>query len=251
VTATVTTRSKARSASSARSKKRRPPRNATSWRRNAIALTAIVLVLALVGGSLWIVYFSPVLVTKQVKVVGTHHLTPTQVSLAMQIPLGVPLARQNLDEIARRAMTLSPIESATATRDWPNTITVTVVERRPVFAVRQPDGYLLVDKFGVAYETQSNLPREAVLADVDPAAAPLLSEVASVAAALQDKLRSKVDRITASSRDNILLILATGRKVTWGDARDSELKAKVATALLKREPMASIDVSSPHNPAVS
>jgi cell division protein FtsQ len=251
VTATVTTRSKARSASSARGKKRRPPRNATSWPRNALALIAIVLVLAVVGGSLWIVYFSSVLVTKQVNVVGTHHLTPTQVSLAVQIPLGVPLARQNLDEIARRAMTLSPIESATATRDWPSTITVTIVERRPVFAVRQPDGYLLVDKFGVAYETQPILPREAVLADVDPAAAPLLCEVASVAAALPGKLRSKVDRITASTHDNIVLILATGRKVTWGDARDSELKAKVVTALLKREPKASIDVSSPHNPAVS
>jgi cell division protein FtsQ len=67
---------------------------------------------------------------------------------------------------------------------------------------------------------------------------------------LPDKLRGKVDRLTAISRDNIVLILESGRKVTWGSAADSELKAQVLTALLKRKPTSTIDVSSPHNPAV-
>jgi cell division protein FtsQ len=89
-----------------------------------------------------------------------------------------------------------------------------------------------------------------VLAAVNAGDAPLLNEVAGVAASLPDKLRRKVDLITASSRDNIVLILASGRKVTWGSSADSELKAQVVTALLKRKPTSSIDVSSPHNPAV-
>jgi cell division protein FtsQ len=215
-----------------------------------LTATAIALVLALLAGSLWIVYFSTLLVTKRVDIVGTRQLTPTQVSFAVQIPLGVPLARQNVDEIAHRAMTLPAIESATATRHWPSTITVTVVERRPVFVLRQPDGYLLVDKSGVAYQTQPTMPPEVVLAAVNAGDAPLLNEVAGVAASLPDKLRRKVDLITASSRDNIVLILASGRKVTWGSSADSELKAQVVTALLKRKPTSSIDVSSPHNPAV-
>ena len=87
------------------------------------------------------------------KVVGTHELTPAQVSFAAQVPIGVPLARQDLDAIAQRTTTLPAIEAATVTRDWPSTITVTVVERRPVLAVRQPEGYVLVDKSGVAYQT--------------------------------------------------------------------------------------------------
>jgi cell division protein FtsQ len=221
-----------------------------SWRRKAVALTAVVLVLALIGGSLWLVYFSAVLVTKRVNIVGVHNLTPMQVSYAAQIPLGVPLARQDLDAIAARATTVPAIESATATRDWPNTLMVRVVERRPAIAVREADGYLVVDRFGVAFQTQSTLPPEAVLTDLSPGNAPLLSEVAAVAAALPNKLRGRVDLITASGRDSIALILGSGRKVIWGSSADSELKAEVVTALLKRKPKSSIDVSSPHNPAV-
>jgi cell division protein FtsQ len=254
VTATATVRSRSRPTSGPRGKKQRRSgrgkKHRRSWRRKALVITAVLLVLTLIGGSLWTIYFSTVFVTKRVDVVGTHHLTPTQVSFVVQIPLGVPLARQELDEIAKRATTLSAVESATATRDWPNTITVTIVERRPVLALDRPDGYVVVDKFGVAYETQTTLPPHVVLGDVDPADPPLLHEVATVAAVLPDKLRGKVDRLTAISRDNIVLILESGRKVTWGSAADSELKAQVLTALLKRKPTSTIDVSSPHNPAV-
>lgn len=254
MTATATVRSRSRPSSGPPGKKHRRSgrgkKHRRSWRRRALVITAVLLVLTLIGGSLWTIYFSTVFVTKRVDVVGTHHLTPTQVSFVVQIPLGIPLARQELDEIAKRATTLSAVESATATRDWPNTITVTIVERRPVLALDRPDGYVVVDKFGVAYETQTTLPPHVVLGDVDPADAPLLHEVATVAAALPDKLRGKADRLTAISRDNIVLILESGRKVTWGSAADSELKAQVVTALLKRKPKSSIDVSSPHDPAV-
>jgi cell division protein FtsQ len=230
---------------------RRPKKPHRSWRRKAFAVSAIVLVLALLAGGLWIVYFSTVLVTKRVTVVGTRNLTPTQVSFAVQIPLGVPLARQNLEEITKRARGLPVIETAAAERDWPNTITVTVVERRPVLAVQEPNGYLVVDKLGVPYQRQPTLPGGVVLADVNPGDTPLLAEVATVAAALPAKMRGKADRIIANSRDHIVLILASGARVTWGNAEDSELKAQVVTALLKRQPrLSSIDVSSPHNPAV-
>jgi cell division protein FtsQ len=230
---------------------RRRKKSRRSWRRKALAITAILLVLVLLGGSIWVVYFSTALVTKRVNVIGTRHLTPAQVSYAVQVPLGVPLARQNLDEIAHRATTLRAVESANATRNWPSTITVSIVERRPVFAIHQLDGYLVVDKFGVAYQTQPTLPSQVVLAEVSPTDALLLRDVATVAAALPGKLRGKVDRITASNGDHIVLTLQdSGPKVTWGSSADSELKAEVVTALLKRKPRSSIDVSSPHNPAV-
>lgn len=209
-----------------------------------------MLVLSLIAGSLWLVYFSAMLVTKRVIIVGTHQLTPAQVSFAVQIPLGVPLALQDVDAIARRATTLPVIESAKVTRSWPNTIKMTVVERRPVLAISQPDGYVLVDKTGLAYQTQSTLPLDVVLADVSPGDKPLLSQVAAVAKALPEKLRGKVSLITADGRDSIVLMLTSGRTVIWGSSADSELKAQVVTALLKKNPRSYIDVSSPHNPAV-
>jgi cell division protein FtsQ len=229
---------------------RRKRKARRSWRRRLIATTTVVLMLVLLGGSLWIVYFSSLLVTKRANVVGTRHLTPQQVSFVVQVPLGVPLARQDLDALAARATSIPAVESATVTRDWPNTIRVTVVERRPVLAVHRPDGYVVVDKFGVAYQRQQTMPPKVLLADVDAGDAALLSEVAVVATALPEKLRSKVSLITAASRDSIALRLGSGRTVTWGSSSDSELKAQIVTALLKRKPKSSIDVSSPHNPAV-
>jgi cell division protein FtsQ len=162
----------------------------------------------------------------------------------------VPLIRRDLDAIAERTTTLPALESAAVTRDWPSTITVTVVERRPVLGVRQSSGYVVVDKYGVAYQTQSVLPPEVLLAEVNSGDTPLLSEMAIVAAALPHKLRGKVDRITAGSRDSIALVLKSGRMVTWGSSSDSELKAQIMGALLKQKPKSSIDVSSPHNPTI-
>jgi cell division protein FtsQ len=221
-----------------------------SRRRKVLAFTVVALVLALLGASVWGVYFSTALVTKRVMVNGTHDLTPMQVSFAAQVPLGVPLARQDLATIAERTTILPAVASAAVTRDWPSTIRITVVERRPVLAVRQPGGYVVVDKSGVAYQTKPVMPPEVLLAEVNPGDAPLLTEVAVVAAALPKKLRGMVDRITAGNRDSIVLILDSGRIVTWGSSSDSELKAQLVTALLKRKPQSSIDVSSPHNPAV-
>jgi cell division protein FtsQ len=221
-----------------------------SGRRKVLAFTSIALVLALLGVTVWGVYFSTALVTKRVSVIGTHGLTPMQVSFAAQVPLGVPLARQDTDAIAERTTSLPPVESAAVTRDWPSTIRITVVERKPVLAVRQPDGYAVVDKSGVAYQTKPVMPPEVLLAEVDAGDAPLLSEVAIVATSLPKKLRGMVDRITAGNRDSIVLVLESGRTVNWGSSSDSELKAQVARALLKRKPKSSLDVSSPHNPAV-
>jgi cell division protein FtsQ len=235
---------------------RKPPprtrraRKRRSRRRKGLAFVVIMLLLALVGGSLWGMYFSTMLVTKRVRVVGTHDLTPAQVSLAAQVPLGVPLARQDLDAITQRTTALPAIEAASVTRHWPNTLTVAIVERRPVIAVRQPEGYLLIDKSGVAYQTQHVLPPEVLIAVVNPGDVPLLSDMATVAAASPKKLRRMVDRMTASNRDSITLVLESGKTVTWGSSSDSELKAQVVTALLKTKPKSSIDVSSPHNPAV-
>jgi cell division protein FtsQ len=248
MTATATVRRNASRKSP--TQRTRRARKRRSRRRKALAFIAIMLVLALLGGSLWTMYFSTVLVTKRVNIVGASELTAARVGLAAQVPLGVPLARQDLDAIAQRTTTLPAIEAASVVRDWPSTITVTVVERRPILGVRQPEGYVLVDKSGVAYQTQQVLPPKVVLAVVNPGDTSLLTEMATVAAALPNKLRGRVDRMTASNRDAIALVLESGHTVTWGSSSDSELKAQIVTALLRREPKSAIDVSSPHNPAV-
>ena len=120
-------------------------------------------------------YFSTVLVTKRVKVVGTHEPSagagepcrpgPTRGSAGSS---GSGRDCRADDQLCR------PSRPRASPAKWPNTITVAVVERRPVIAVRQPEGYVLVDKSGVAYQTQHVLPPEVLLAVVNPGDVPLL-----------------------------------------------------------------------------
>ncbi|HEY5822266.1 MAG TPA: FtsQ-type POTRA domain-containing protein [Propionibacteriaceae bacterium] len=181
---------------------------------------------------------------------GTKELTPEQVRAAAQVRLGQPLARQNLQAIAERAGQLPQLAEVRVTRDWPSAVGITVVERKPLLAVAQPSGFVLVDKTGVAYESRSAVPGGVFLADVNPDDRALLTEAGVVATALTGSLGKQVDRVAATNSDNITVRLDSGVVVTWGDSTNSALKAQLTTALLKQKPRTSIDVSSPHNPAI-
>jgi cell division protein FtsQ len=228
------------------------PKPRSRARRRALVASLVVLALALLAAAgVWLVYFSTVLGTQRVSVVGTRQLSAGVVRQAAKVPLGTPLARQDLDAIARRATSLPAVAAATVTRRWPHTVEVRVTERQPALAVRQPDGYLVVDKVGVGFETRSSVPDGVLLADVNPDNAALLSQVAEVAAALPGGLAAKVSTVSATTQDDITLALQGGVTVTWGPPADSALKAQVVAALLKRGSVKTIDVTSPHNPATS
>jgi cell division protein FtsQ len=225
------------------------PKPRSRTRRRALVASLVVLALAaLTAAGVWLVYFSAVLGTQRVSVVGAKQVSADVVREAAQVPLGTPLARQDLDAIARRATSVPAVAAATVSRRWPHTVEVQVTERQPALAVRQPDGFLVVDKVGVGFETRSAVPKGVLLADVNPDNAALLSQVAEVAADLPKGLAAKVSTVTATTQDDITLSLQGGVTVTWGPPADSALKAQVVTALLKRH-LKSIDVTSPHNPA--
>ena len=205
---------------------------------------------ALIGGAVWLVYFSPLLVVRQVAVTGNQQLRSEQVVAAAQVPMRTPLARQDVKAIARRTTTLPAVQAASVTRRWPDTITVTITERRPLLAVRQPGGFALVDPEGVAFAESGSVPGGVVLADVNPSDRPLLQQVGAVAVALSGGLGGQVSVLAATDAQQISLKLKSGVTVNWGSAADSALKADIVAALLKKSGRAtSIDVSSPHNPA--
>jgi cell division protein FtsQ len=216
-------------------------------RRRLVVL--LLLSVVLLGGAAWLAYFSPLLVVRQVAVSGQQQIRAEQIVAAAQVPMGTPLALQDVDAIARRATTLPAVRAASVSRTWPDTITVTVTERRPVLAVRQADGFALVDPEGVAFAESGSMPRGVMLAEVNPMDRPLLQQVGTVAAALSGGLGKQVSALAATDAERIRLKLKSGVTVNWGSAADSALKADIVTALLKSSRASSIDVSSPHNPA--
>ncbi len=209
----------------------------------------LLLVLAVLAGAGWLVGFSDVLAVERVEIKGAHRNDASSLREAAAVPLGVPLARQDLTAIAGRLSTLPQIQSAEVSRRWPNTIRIAVVERRPVLGVRQPEGFVLIDAHGVAFEIQPSLPNGVLQADVDPSNVAVLVEVGSIAAAMPAALRGRVERLQATSRSSIMVVLSNGVRVNWGTDANSALKADIVLALLKRKP-STIDVSSPHNPSI-
>lgn len=221
------------------------PRRRRRWLRWIVA----ALVLALVGTTVWLLGFSSVLATRQVDVTGVRVLRAAQVRDTAQVPIGLPLARQDLDAVAARVATLAPVESVTVDRAWPDAVDIRVTERTPVLALSEIGGVTLVDRAGVAFDQAPSRPAGVVLAETDRTNVALLVQLAVVARALPEDLRLEVASIRAQTPNQISIVLTSGVDITWGTADQSALKAQIVSALMPRKPRA-IDVSSPHNPAI-
>jgi cell division protein FtsQ len=209
----------------------------------------VVLVLAVLSTAGWLVGFSSVLATRQVAVTGTKLLNVDSVKTAGAVPIGLPLARQDTSAIANRVAALAPVDTVSVDRTWPHTLTIRVIERKPLVAVHGASGYLLVDHAGVAFETVSLLPAGVVPVEIDSGNATLLADAGVIASAIPAGLRDQVATISATAPDSFRVKLDSGPTIFWGDADQSALKGQVSLLLLKKKPKA-IDVSAPHSPAV-
>jgi cell division protein FtsQ len=213
-------------------------------------LLAGLLVLALVVGSVWLVYFSSYLALKSADVAGTRHLTKAEVLAAADLPVGDPLARVDADAIARRVRAMAYVKSVEVTREWPDKLRIDITERTAVAVVDLGGTLRGLDAGGVVFSTYRKappgLPVVQVSGDPDQNA---LREAARVIAALPASLSSKVDHLEVATVDQISLALTGGKTVVWGSADQSELKAEVIGPLLK-QPGSVYDVSAPGQPTI-
>jgi len=221
------------------------------WRRRWLAwryVVASILLIALVAGSIWLVYFSTVLTVKRVDVEGETSLTRGQILAQANVPEGEQLARLDIDAIANRLRSVAAIRTVDVSRKWPDAVRI-IVEERVAIAVIDIGGRLRgLDADGVVFneyaKAPSGLPRVSSTTQTTPAA---LEEAATVIAALPQPLRRLVDHVEVLTVDQITLVLRDGRTVVWGSSDDSEQKAEVLLALLER-PAQIYDVSVPSQP---
>ncbi|MFJ8578688.1 cell division protein FtsQ/DivIB [Micromonospora sp. NPDC093277] len=219
--------------------RRRRMRAALPW-----AVTVAVLVLA--GLVAWTVFGTGLLGVREVRVVGARLVTPVEVRDAAAVPDDTPLARVDLASTARRVGTLAPVERVTVERDWPSVLVIRVVERTPAAAVPRGDGYAVIDRTGVVFQTVPRLPDGLPVVRVDQPAPedPGTRAGLAVLAALGPQLRAELVSVDVAGLARISLRLRNDRTVVWGDATRGADKSKVATALLGRK-ADTIDVSAP------
>jgi cell division protein FtsQ len=213
------------------------------------ALSIVVLVLALLAAAGWLFAFSSVFAIRDVAVGGTKMLTAQAVERIAQVPVGSPLATTDPGPIAARVAAIPEVKSVTVARAWPSGIRIDVVERTAAYAVSSTTAgeFWLVDDSGVVFHTVSSAPKGLLVAASSTVEVPVLRDVATVVKAIPDPLRKRVTSLKVTSGDDISLVLTQNARVVWGSASDSELKGRVAAALLKVS--ASVyDVSSPTYP---
>jgi cell division protein FtsQ len=218
------------------------------FRRRRVVVPAVVVVLVLVA--LWIVVFSPVLGVRTIRVRGLDQLSAAAVEHAAAISPGTPLLRLDAGAAARRVEQLPGIRSAQVSTSFPSTVTITVVERRPVGWLQAGKRYVLVDSTGARYREVAHRPRRLPhLVLPNGAGTATTAAVATVAAALPPTLLPRIASVQALDPTAITLLLRGDRVVQWGSAASSPAKARVLPALL-RTGATQINVSDPAQPFV-
>ncbi|QCW51169.1 FtsQ-type POTRA domain-containing protein [Nocardioides dongxiaopingii] len=218
---------------------------------------AFVVVVALVGGGIYAVYFSTALSVQGVDVVGEETIATKDVLAAADVPTGGPLATADLVAIERRVASIAVVRSVEVTRKWPHDVLITIQEREPVAIVKRGDLLRAVDVEGVLFGSYQRAPADlprietGADADVDLAADPdALREAVTVVAALPDEVADLLDHVELSGIDQVDLVLGDGRLVRWGNADASTEKAEIVVPLLQQDGQV-FDVSVPGQPTVS
>jgi cell division protein FtsQ len=215
------------------------------------ALLLVAVLAGLVGGAVWLLYFSATLAARGATVTGLGYLTEEQVVAAAQIPVGEPLVRIDLDAVESRVRALPAVRKVTVTRAWPDKVRIDVIERTPVAVVEVGGQIRGMDLDGVLFREYARIPSDLPLiqtaTSTDSAAR---KEAARVVSALPLALARRVDHVEVETIDRITLVLRDDRTVVWGSADDSAQKARVLEVLLK-SPAKEYDVSVPSQPTTS
>lgn len=207
---------------------RRARRRRTGW------FLAILMILA-VAGLVAAAVFSPLLALRTVTVDGTSRLDSAELEKAVDGQLGTPLALLSYREITRDLAPFHLIRSYATEIVPPDTLLIHIVERTPIGTIQQADGFDLVDPAGVTVDSSKTRPAGYPIVQLGNGklTGPGFASMAQVLLALPPAVLTKVDTITAQTRDDVTLTLTgSDQRVVWGSSDDSDAKAQVLADLI-------------------
>lgn len=212
-----------------------------------ISLLVLALLLAAIG---WAAWSTSWLAAKDVRVVGIKHLAAEDVVAAAEVPMGTSLLQIDREPINERVAELRIVDEVSTSREFPNTIVITVTERQAVAWLRRGSTPWAVDANGVDYRALNSRPShlpELKAKRSDRRSMAATAQVATELAQSDADIFRRVKSISARSRDSIELTLKSGKTVAWGDAELTEQKARTLAALLTVSAR-HYDVSAPERP---
>lgn len=229
---------------------RRFTRRARNRRVAIAAVGGIIVTLALLVVT---AVYSPILALRTIRVDGASRIDPAEIIAAADDQLGTPLALIDYDAMTRALSAFPLIRSYVTEIVPPDTMIIHVSERQPVGGVASAAGFDLVDPAGIVVQQSAERPPGVPLIDLAGAGtgSPAFAAVVAVLLALPPDLLAQVDTISASTKDDVSLVLVgVGQAVHWGSADQSDQKAALLAGLISVTDSAApgtFDVSAPGN----
>lgn len=228
-----------------------PPRR-RDRRRPAISgmrlLAMTVLTIVVVVALFVVAYFTPLMSIRTIEVSGNSVVSTEEIDAAAALSKGQPLMQVDTAAAARRISMIPRVATVRVKREYPSTITISVVERVPVVFTARDGGKYLMDKLGFEFAQQDPPPGLAELKTESPGTGDASTRAAlTVMADVPPYVRDQIATIEVSSPVNIVLILKDKRTVVWGDDERNVEKAETLRHVLTQEGT-EYNVSSPQNP---
>lgn len=126
-------------------------------RRSGRRLFKGIIFLAIVGAILGFFVYVPVFTLKEVKLTGAEKLTVEDILKIGDIYIGEPIFELETNEVTSRLSQDLRIESVSVRRIVPNTLEITLKERKPLATIVCDYGYLDLDKNGKILDSYKNL----------------------------------------------------------------------------------------------
>jgi len=197
-----------------------------------------VVVLLILGG--WVLLHRSWFSAKTIEVRGTSHESAAAVIAAAGLASHPPLISISPGEAAAGVERLAWVKSASVTKKWPSTVSITIVERTPVGTVHLGSSWYLVDGTGRLLERFTARPFGQLLIVVPSPAHPLVGgstpakadAALDVAATLPVAFRGQVAAVVAHPDGTISLRLTSPVKVELGTATELTQKYEDVAAVI-------------------
>ena len=126
-------------------------------RRSTRRLFKGIIILILTAVIISVFVYTPFFTLRDIKLIGATYLTKDDIIKIGNVYYGEPLFQLETDDITKRLINDLRIEEVTVKRDLPNTLEVTLKERKPVATIACDYGYLDLDRNGTVIDSYKNL----------------------------------------------------------------------------------------------
>lgn len=236
-----------------------PTADGSVRRRRLVALALLIPIVIATAG--WAVTYTPLFDAKHVRVEGAVSLRPDDVRSLAQVGPTTNVFHLQPDAVTARLLADPWIASATVAKDLPNTVVLTVVERRPVAvidvagerSVLASDGTVLPASTAPE-QTIGGLP--AVRAGLGSPDDAQRAAAAAMLSALDPVVEQRVTGLSVGQDLSETLTLRDGVTVDAGTPGDEAAKATALRAVLRwaisgGHSLATVDISAPDAPSAT